>query len=207
MIKIPRILTLQYKDLEIPTSLKIFSRNTLYGRSMIEKRGAGGEVYRNAYLTADGTHILPSKSISAQYVDPRGDYIAETMLVDADGKAIPITRSMYKEPVELSKTISLEDFFSYNVERTYILTSEQEEELNQLYLICKKLLAQDKLFHFTYAYYDTTNPRDAILLPKDNQLFVVDAEFADLILLKPSEILYSDIEEEELEEEIAFEVW
>jgi hypothetical protein len=202
-----RILTLQYKDLEIPTSLKVFSRDMLYGKSTVEKRGAGGEIYRNAFLTLDGTHILPSKSISAHYVDPHGNYIEDTMLVDEDGKAIPVTRSKYKEPVKLSKTISFEDYFSYNVERTYILTSEQKEVLHQLYLVCKKLLTQKKLYHFTYAYYDTTNPREAILLPKDNQLFVIVAEFTELILLKPSEILYSDIEEEELEEEIAFEVW
>ena len=203
----PRILTLQYKELEIPVSLKKFSRDTLYGKSTVEKRGERNEIYRNALLTMDGTHILPNKSIGAHYVDPQGNFVAETLLINTDGKAIPVVRSMFKEPVKLSKTISLEEYFSYSVERTYILASEHEEDLRHLYLACKKLLEQKRLYYFAYAYYDTTNPRDAILIPKNEQILVVVAEFAELILLKPSQILYSDIEEEELEEEIAFEVW
>lgn len=32
-----RVLTLQYKDLEIPVILKGFSRDVLYGKSIVEK--------------------------------------------------------------------------------------------------------------------------------------------------------------------------
>jgi len=203
----PRVLTLHFKDMEILVTLKVVSRETLYGKGSVEKRGEGEEVYKNALLTRDGAHILPSKALSSHYVDPEGNYVADTLLVDVDEKAIPVIRSMFKEPVNLSKAISLEDYFSFQVERTYIVNSVQEEEIHRLYRACENLLEQKKLYRFAYAYYDTTTRRDVILIPKDEQLFAVVGEFAELILLKSTQILYSDIEEEELEEEIAFEIW
>jgi len=202
-----RILTLKYKDLELHVRLQKFSRDTLYGKSHVEKRGKDGIVYQHANLTMDGTHILPSKAISAHYIDPQGNYVAETLLVDPEGKAIPVVRSMFTEPVKLSKTISLEDYFSYNIDTTYILTADNIEDLIPLYLDCQALLEQHKLFRFTYVYYDTTAPRDAILVPKQGDIYVLVGEYAEPIMLSQTEILYSDIEEEELEEEIAFEVW
>lgn len=203
----PRVLTLRYKEMELPVTLEVFSRETLYGKQSVEKRGEGGKTYQNALLTKDGAHILPSKALSSQYVDPMGNYVASTLLVDAEGKAIPVIRSMFKEPVNLSQTISLEDYFSYQIERTYLINSEQAEGLLRLYTACEKFLEQKRLFRFPYAYYDTTNQSDVILVPKEGLLFGVVGEFAELLLLKPTQVLYSDIEEEELEEEISFEIW
>jgi hypothetical protein len=203
----PRVLTLKFKEMEIPVTLNVFTRETLYGKGRVEKRGEGGKKYQNALLTKDGAHILPSKALSSQYCDPKGNYVANTLLVDAEGKAIPVVRSMFKEPVNLSQAILIEDYFSFQIERTYVVNSEQAEGLQRLYTACEKLLNQKKLFRFPYAYYDTTTQRDILLVPKDGHLFGVVGEFAELILLKPTQILYSDIEEEELEEEIAFEIW
>ncbi|MFX1325771.1 MAG: hypothetical protein ACFE8N_12530 [Promethearchaeota archaeon] len=183
------------------------SRETLYGKGSVEKRSEDGEVYQNALITQDGAHILPSKSISSQYVDPEGNYIEKTLLVDIEGNALPIIRSMFKEPVVLSKTINLEEFFNFQIERTYLVNSEQEEELFDLYLTCEELFHQKKLYRFSYAYYDTSLQRDIILVPKEGHLFALVGEFAEFILIKPNQTLYSDIEEEELEEEIAFEIW
>ena len=114
---------------------------------------------------------------------------------------------MFKEPMSLTQAISLEEYFNFQIERTYLVNSEQAEGLQHLYIACEKLLDQNKLFRFPYAYYDTTTLRDVLLLPKGGRLFGVVGEFAELNFLKPTQILYSDVEEEELEEEIAFEIW
>jgi hypothetical protein len=106
----PRILTLQLKDFEVPVSLQPFSRDTLYGKSSRERRGEEGELYTNALITLDGTHILPYGGIGTNYIDPDGSYLEETLLVDSDGKAFPVERSMFNAPVRLSKTISLQNF-------------------------------------------------------------------------------------------------
>jgi hypothetical protein len=208
--QMPRVLTLQIKDLEIPVILQVFSRDTLYGKNTVEKRSEEGKVYKHALLTMDGTHILPSGAVASGYVDPKGNFASQTLVVDSDGRALPVVRSIYKEPVKVSKTISIDEYYNYAVERTYILTSEEYGALDTLYQTCEKLLAQNKLYCFNYAYYDTTDPKTAIIIPKDEILFVAIAVFAIPIMLTLPEILYSDIEaeeEEELEEAIAFEVW
>ncbi len=128
----PRILTLRHKDMEIPVTLKIFSRETLYGKRTVEKRGDDEKAYDNALLTKDVAHILPNKAISSQYVDSKGNYVANTLLVNEEGEAIPITRSMFNEPVELTEAISLEKYFNFQIERTYILNSEKEDSPQKL---------------------------------------------------------------------------
>ncbi|MEE9379051.1 MAG: hypothetical protein V3V33_13550 [Candidatus Lokiarchaeia archaeon] len=50
----PRILTFQFKDIGIQVSFQRFSRDTLYGKSSIERRGEANEIYSNALLTRDG---------------------------------------------------------------------------------------------------------------------------------------------------------
>ncbi len=65
----PRILTFQFKDIEIQVSFQSFSRDTLYGKSSIERRGEANEIYSNALLTRDGAHILPYGAIGANYID------------------------------------------------------------------------------------------------------------------------------------------
>lgn len=111
----PRIVTFQLKDIEIQVSFQSFSRDTLYGKSSIERRGEANEIYSNALLTRDGAHILPYRAIGANYIDPGGNYLAETLLVDSDGKAIPVVRSMFKEPVKLTKTISHHSSYFYTI--------------------------------------------------------------------------------------------
>ena len=45
-----RVLTLRYKDLELPMIVQKFSRDALYGKSTVEKRGEDGKFY-NSYIT------------------------------------------------------------------------------------------------------------------------------------------------------------
>ncbi|MHA1915192.1 MAG: hypothetical protein ACW98F_00640 [Candidatus Hodarchaeales archaeon] len=203
----PRILTLQLRDVKIPVTLRKFSRESLYGRGVIQKRGEGNIIYKNALITQDGIHILPSKAIASQYIDPQENFVDKTLLVDAQGKELPLFPSMFKQPVTLSKTINLNDFFNYGVEMSYVLASVQKESLNVLYKACNDLLKQNKLYRFTYAYYETTSKRDVILIPHEEQVFALVGNYAEPVFLGPNQILYNEIDEQELVEEIAFEVW
>ena len=73
------------------------------------------------------------------------------------------------------------------------------------YRLRKSVFEEDKLLKFTYAYYDTTNPKDAILIPQEDKISVVIGEYSQPLMLKPEMI---DIyEEEEEEEDVGFEAW
>ena len=203
-----RNLSLKIEDVEFKANLKPFSRDSIYGRMIIEKRTEKGSVLQHVYLTSDGTHILFSGGIGSSYLDKSGNLVAKIIDVDEEGKEIPKTSSMYKAPINLEKTITIEDYFGYDIERTYVLNSENLEELTLLLLECKILLEKGQLFKFKYAYKDTIKPREAILIPKDENIIVVVGKYVPPIMLEVSEIKYEEEEEEEeTVEEIDFDIW
>jgi len=115
---------------------------------------------------------------------------------------------MYKAPVNLQKTITIEEYFGYDIERSYVLNSDNLEELTLLLLECKILLEKGQLFRFKYAYNDTIKPQEAILLPQDDKIIVVVGKYVAPIMLEVSQIVYEGEEEdEETEEEIDFDIW
>jgi len=116
-----RNLILKLEDFEFKANLKPFSRDSIYGRKIIEKRTEEGSVLQHVYLTSDGIHILFSRGIGSSYLDKSGNYHAKIVDVDEDGKEIPKTLSMYKAPVNLQKTITIEEYFGYDIERSIIV--------------------------------------------------------------------------------------
>lgn len=201
-----RLLSMRLEEFEFKSHLKPFSRDSTYGSKIVEKRTENGEVLRDAYLVFDGTHILTSGSLSSSYFDENGNVVSKTIVVDEKGKEIHKVPSTYKSLINLTDTISISDYFCYDIERTYTLGSEDEEELNLLLLDCQILFEQNKLIKFQYAYLDTIEPLDAILIPKDDTIVVVTGKYSEPEMLETTRIVYAD-EEEELEEEIDFDVW
>ncbi len=108
---------------------------------------------------------------------------------------------MYDEPINLNSTISLQDYFCYDFERTYILETEDAEELIKE---CITLFDKNKLIRFKYAYYATHDSKDAILIPLDNSIIVVVGKYEEPIYVKPKQTLFYDDEDEE---ELEFDVW
>lgn len=204
-----RYLTLKLEDFEFKFSLSSFSRDSSYGRQLYEKRGEDGTVYQTVYLIEDGSLFILPKSTNSDYFDEKGRYIEKKIPVDEDGKEIPIIPSMYKSTIDLKNIISLQDYFNYSIERSYILNSENSEELTLLSIECQILFEDNQLLKFPYAYYDTLEPRDAILIPKDEKIVVVVGRYTEPEFFKVTEIDYEEEEEEkeEPEPEISFEVW
>ncbi len=178
-----RVLNLHYKDLKVPIVFQKISRDIIYGKNTIEKRGEDGIVYTHTNLTMDGTHILPTKGTTSHYIDPKGNYVVKTLIVNLEGYAILVVRSMFKKPVKLSKRILVKGYFNYDFESIYVLTSVNLENLTLLYLECEKLINHQKFFKFPYAYYDTTESKETILIPKDNNLFIFVGKYAEPIMI------------------------
>jgi len=204
-----RNLSLKLEDFEFKADLKPFSRDSTYGRIITEMRTEEGSVLQHAYLTTDGTHILFSRGIGSSYLDKDGNQVAKIIEVDEEGKEIPKTSSMYKSTINLGKTITIEEYSGYDVESTYVLNSENVEELTLLLLECKILLEKGQLFRFKYAYHDTIKPKEAILIPKDDYIIVVVGEYVPPTMLEVSQIIYEEVEEEEEEvlEQSDFDIW
>ena len=205
-----RYLTLKLEDFEFKANLASFSRDSSYGRQSYEKRGEDGTIYRTVYLIEDGSLFILPNSTSSDYFDEKGRYIEKKIPVDEDGKEFTVIPSMYKSTIDLKNTISLQEYFNYSIERTYVLKSENSDELTLLSLECQLLFENNQLLKFPYAYYDTLDCRDAILIPKGERIVVVVGRYAKPEFFEVTEIDYTEEEEQEEEQdvdEIEFEVW
>lgn len=202
----PRWLRFQVNGTEVRVYLQKFSRELLYGKSRVERRSEDGEIYQTAYLTSDGMNILTSNGFGSNYMTPEGGIPKAIIKVNEQGEPIPIQPSMFKDIIHLKDTISIQEYFHYQIEYSYILNSDTD--LAPIKDACKNVWEQNKLFSFPYAYYETTLKRDALLILKDDIIFVVVGAYQEPRLTAQSDVMYLDeVIEQQLEEELVFEVW
>ena len=191
-------------NLDIVVKFKKFSWSDIYGSRKTVYRTEDGSILSLVSLTLDGEHMLPLGSVSQQYINNAGEYLAKKDVIPADeeGKPLPVSESMFTTGVKLTEidTISLEDYFYYEIEATYIL--ESEDDMSELLSTCKRLLKESKLLSFQYAYYPTAYPLTGILLPYKDNIVIAVGELSEPIFLGPDTNL-SDIFEVEDEEEVS----
>lgn len=189
-------------------SLRKFTQEDLYGKKIMEKRTAEGEVLSQIFVTLDGSHFLTPKSTSSHYVDENGLYVSSVVPTDQDGHALPIVEDMFKRDLQLAQSISINDFFTFNISKTYVL--ESKGDLSPLLKRCQLVFLEKKLLTFAYAYYPTAYPEIAILIPVDDNIVVCVGTQASLIWARMNMDLskvYAPEEEEEEEEPGFGEFW
>ena len=202
----PRQITFELDGATIHAYFLKISRDMLYGKNTIEYRGENGESYKNGLITSDGAHLLPSGGIGSNYLTPKGVIPKETLKANDQGKELTLYPSMFKETISLHKTIPIREYLHYHIEYSYILHSE--EDITLLKQKCTQLWQKGQVFSFRYAYYETTRTRDAILILKDEIMFVIVGTYQEPQLLTQEQVMFiDDAVEEQLQEQIEFEVW
>jgi len=194
-----RIIPAEGETTLLEVILQKFTMEDLYGKKIVEKRTTSGELLSQVSVTLDGTHILVEKSTSSQYIDENGLYISEVIPTDKEGKPLPITNSMFKDVITLSQTITLEEFFTIDVSKTYVLNSEGDMKI--LVDRCQKLLGEKKFLTFNYTYYDTAFPETAVLIPVKDSIVVAVGTPAPVLWAKLTTNLPETFTEEEAESE------
>jgi hypothetical protein len=196
--------------IDATVSLSKFTRGDLYGVKRVEKRSLTNDVLKSVSLTADGAHIIPERGFSSNFWTEDGRYISkdEYINVTSEGEPIPVTESTYTTGARLTETISVEDFFRYDIESTYLL--ESDSDLSELFETCEKLLNEGRIFRFKYAYNPTAYPSDALLVPYEKKIIIMLGTYAEPVWIEPTTniaLFFADLDEEE-EEEIDFtKVW
>lgn len=199
-------------DQEFIVKLKKFTWSDIYGDRKTEYRSEDGKLLLLISLTLDGEHLLPLGSMSQQYINDDGVYLSKSEILpaDAEGKPVDLVESMFSTGVKLSEfdTISLDDYFYYEIESSYIL--DTEDDISNLYSTSEELLKKNKLLTFQYVYYPTAYPLTGILLPFDNKILVMVGEPSELVYIGPNTDLteiYEAMDEEEAEEFAFEEAW
>lgn len=202
--------TLPKKE-ELEVSLKKFSWQDIYGIRKIEKRSEKGELLQSVFITLDGEHILPPKSVSMQYLNEKGEYLSRSLILPANelNEPLPMVESIFATGSSFSEStaILLDDLFYLEIDSTYII--ESEDDLEGLLDLAKSLFKKKKLLAFSYAYYKTAFPKTAVLAPIEEKMVVFVGERFQPIFIGQDSKLDEILEIEESEED-AFgfeEVW
>ena len=196
----PRKLKLTFpKGEEATVVLQKFTRGDVYGEKRRERRSVGGAALQYVSITEDGAHIVPSKGLSSLYLDESLKYVERNEVIDVSstGEPLDIKESIFSTGVVISNKIPLEEYFAYDIENTYVLTSE--DDLTPLYNECKSLIEQGFLYRFEYVYYSTAYPSDGILIPFGGDIVVGLGRSVPPVWAGPStnvDMMFEEVEEE-----------
>ncbi len=198
---------------EVAASMEKFQRTDLYGQKHVEKRDDNGKLLDLARITWDGKHVIPEKGMTMAYLDEDKKFVPAEDIYDVnkDEEPLALFPSSYKAGIELANTVSIEEFFNYNIETTYVLSSEADPATFVLFQVaCEAQSRKGRFYAFRYAYSDTYYPQDAIMIPFEGKLVVaIGAKFEPRWVGPATDVeeLFKDIEDDE-DEEIPFdEVW
>jgi hypothetical protein len=114
---------------------------------------------------------------------------------------VPLTPSMFNQPKNDITTITVDQFYTLDVLKTYVLDGEN---LTPLLESTKKMNAEGKFLKFTYAYVYTPIPLDAVLIASGDTILVLlgrltTPEFFSLQKIPIPEPEDSEDEDEEID--------
>lgn len=198
-------------NLEIPgateaqiaaVSMAGFSREDLYGEKTGEKRDTDGNVLQNASLSEDGMHIFTNGGMSNLHLDTNGHLVTAYKPVDADGREIPLTPSMFNEPRPI-RYITSPQFYMLDVMKTYTLHGD----LRSIIPAIKTAAERNEYIAFTYAYFNTPTPLDAVLTIVGDEVIVLLGKIAEPQFFAQQIAVPLDEDEDSEEEELDFNAW
>lgn len=195
---------LQFEGLGIEFTAEItkIDRKKLYGYSVVNYSDNEGNPCSLATLSDDGIHILPSGSTGLTKLNTKGNYVDKSTIqvVDADGKPAEKTPSSFEQPVTLSKANGVEDYLDLNVKSIYQLDVDEET-----LAAVRKVLDEEKVLQFDFAYRNDYNQDRAFLLSAQDTLFMVVGTQVEFEYLGLENIEVDTLEdEEEIEDEMDF---
>jgi hypothetical protein len=198
---------------EVQATMEKFQRSDLYGRKYVEKRDDNGNRLSLARITWDGKHVIPEKGMAMVHLDEDKKFVASEDIYDVnkEGEPMALFTSSYKTGIELTNTIPVEEYFNYNIETTYKISSEADPaSFILIQSACDSLKRDGRLYTFQYAYLDTFYPQVGIIISHEGELVVAIGDKFEPRWVGPAtdvEELFKDIDDDE-EEDITFgEAW
>lgn len=168
-------------------------RKKIYGWSTIVATDKNGEECSTAYLLPEESLLIPSGGYKQATVDIDGRWVDKSELIPYgdDGNELPKYASSFDAPIELTQTVSIEEFL--------------DNEWESVYQIINADLASvvgDNIFRFEFSYRGGTNLNDGYLLNTPSGLFLFAGSKQEFAFVSLADQTTIDDVEEEVEEEI-----
>lgn len=158
----PKPLVLRLDGGEFPLELTKVDRSDLYGYVETEALDAKGRRCLSATLADDGQTLVGPGGSAFACLSPEGKWLEKSALkaVDAEGNPITPVPSSYSAPVDVTKTVSVDEFLTYNIRSTYQVAAADGSDLGPL----TTRLKNGEILSFPYSYRGGLEPDTAFLL-------------------------------------------
>jgi len=170
----PRSLTFSIGDQSLDCKLIKVDRKQLYGSVTVETKDSDNAICKVATLAEDGKTLIPN-----------GEWVsrAELQPVDLQGEPVDEVESSFDNPIELSKTSSVERFLDHSVRLSYQLDATDEFPENFL-----SELKSGKLFEFGFSYRGGVGHDPAFVMMGDDDIVW-------LLITEPNDVQFVSLEQ------------
>ena len=168
-------------------------RKKIYGWSDLVATDKNGEKCGTAYLSPDDALLIPASGYKQGTVDESGKWVdkADLIACDADGNPLATYASSFDAPIELSDTVSAEEFLDNDWEAVYQLVNAE-----------LAAAVGNNIYKFEFSYRAGTNHNYGYLINTPGGLFLFAGDQMEFPLVSLVEQTVIDETEEEVEEEI-----
>jgi hypothetical protein len=168
-------------------------RKKLYGWTDTLVLDEKGQECRLVNIDSSGTMMIPAGGIGQGILDDQGLWVdrSELHAFDSDGNPAEKLPASFDAPIELTETVSMEEFLDHYI--TAIYTMQGEENCPEFV----KSLANGAIHTFDFNYRASFEPSPAFMMENGGELFLLVGKKAEFEFLGLEESGLLDEEEDD----------
>jgi hypothetical protein len=143
-----------------------------------------------------GSAIIPKGGMALGMIDDSGEWVEKSELeaVYEDGKPAELVPSSFDNPVELNKTVTLEEFLDHSISYVYLLENGDNDKLPEI------IKSSKEIYTFTFNYRTDYEGLDAFIMENDGALFILAGYKSDFEFIGLEEVSDVNTEEEDIDD-------
>ena len=168
-------------------------RKKIYGWSSLVATDRDGRICTAAYISPEDSLMIPAGAAKMATVDDNGLIIKKSDLIafDVDGKALETFPSSFDSPIDLTRTVTEEEFLDHEWASVYQI---QNPEL--------AAAVGNRIFAFPFSYSGGTTLHDGFLMNCPSGLFLFAGTPVDFVPVSLGEEAVIDECEEDVVDDI-----
>jgi len=173
-------------------------RKKLYGSKEKEVLDSDGNLCSTVSISSEYNLILPKGSIALGSIDSDGKWLdkSELVAVNGENKEVEIVPSSFDTPIDLTSSISAEEYLSHNITSVYSLQGEENTPEFVEYI-----KNSDEIYTFEFNYRADYEGDPAFIIENDGELFVLVGKKIEFEFIGLDEISQIDESEDDVEED------
>jgi len=181
-------------------TLTKLDRDKLYGWVEERYQDRKGNPLSWATLLLDGKTLIAAGGTALKTIGPDGGEVSKSTLkaIMPDGSDALIQKSVYDEPVQLDESHSIEDLMRLEVKSLYQLSVTDGLDT------VKAVLSNSPVLYFKFNYRADYEADDAFIIRQGDHIFIITGMLQEFEYALPEKPAVVDVDEEESDSSIDF---